>query len=61
MNDVTITASGEGPGIAALFFSPHGITTNSTGDMYVADTSNNTIRKITSGGLVSTFAQVFQE
>lgn len=47
----------DGTGAAARFNLPNGITVDSsTGNIYVADTENHTIRKITSGGDVSTFA-----
>jgi sugar lactone lactonase YvrE len=38
------------------FNSPAGIAIDGTGNLYVADYGNNLIRKITPGGLVSTFA-----
>jgi len=40
----------------AKFFFPNGITIDASGNLYVADTNNNRIRKCTPGGLVSTFA-----
>lgn len=43
-------------GMAAGFFNPSGVTVATDGTLYVADTSNNTIRKVTSSGEVSTFA-----
>jgi sugar lactone lactonase YvrE len=48
--------SADGTGAAASFNYPQGITTDSAGNLYVADTSNSIIRKITSAGVVSTFA-----
>lgn len=41
---------------ASTFYAPTGITIDGSGNLYVADAGNNAIRKITSGGAVSTFA-----
>ena len=46
----------DGTGSTATFNSPQGITIDQTGNLYVTDAGNNLIRKITSAGLVSTFA-----
>ena len=48
--------SADGIGSAAQFFRPGGVTVDTNGNTYVADSFNNTIRKITSAGLVSTIA-----
>lgn len=48
--------STDGTTTAARFKAPQGIATDSAGNVYVADTGNKTIRKITSAGIVSTFA-----
>src|SRR5262249_27870884 len=45
----------DGQGNAARFSLPSGIAVDSTG-VYVADTSNHTIRKVASDGTVTTFA-----
>jgi sugar lactone lactonase YvrE len=46
-----------GTGNAARFNRPSGITVDATGNLYVSDTDNMMIRKITSTGAVTTFAQ----
>jgi gliding motility-associated-like protein len=46
----------DGQGNTAQFFSPNGVAVDAAGNVYVADVGNNVIRKITPGGLVSTFA-----
>jgi sugar lactone lactonase YvrE len=51
-----MTGSTDGTGSAARFFLPDGVATDSGGNVYVADTNNDAIRKITPAGVVSTFA-----
>jgi sugar lactone lactonase YvrE len=46
----------DGPGNVAEFDGPFGVSVDSSGNLYVADITNNEIRKITSGGVVSTLA-----
>lgn len=46
----------DGPTSAARFTGPQGVTMDPAGNLYLADSSNNTIRKITPGGMVSTLA-----
>ena len=50
--------SAEGTGSAAQFYSPRGVAVDATGTVFVADSSNNTIRKVTAAGVVTTFAGV---
>ena len=51
-----VHGSTDGTGSAARFFNPEGVTVDSAGTVYVADTFNHTIRKITPAGVVSTLA-----
>lgn len=46
----------DGMGAAATFSGPHGIVVDGAGNLYVADKSAYTIRKITPAGQVTTFA-----
>ena len=48
--------SSDGTGGSAQFNEPQGIAVNSSGDVFVADTMNHTIREIAPGGVVTTFA-----
>jgi sugar lactone lactonase YvrE len=52
----TVGGANDGVGAHALFNWPYGITTDASGNLYVADTLNHTIRKITPAGEVSTLA-----
>jgi sugar lactone lactonase YvrE len=51
-----VAGNADGQGIEARFRLPKGIALDSKGNIYVADALNNTIRKIDTTGLVSTFA-----
>ena len=51
-----VRGSADGTGAAASFNNPYGVATDSSGNVYVADTSNHTIRKITPAGVVTTLA-----
>ena len=50
------SGSTDGAGAAARFSAPTGVAADASGNIFVADTGNNTLRKITSGGLVTTIA-----
>ena len=51
-----VSGTTDGTGSAALFYYPFGVAVDGTGNVYVADTDNHTIRKVTHAGVVSTFA-----
>ncbi len=48
--------SEDGQGTAASFFFPAALTADAQGNVYVADTHNNMIRKVSTGGMVTTIA-----
>jgi hypothetical protein len=53
-----VSGSADGSGAAASFNRPQGLATDGKGNVYVADTLNYTLRKITPAGLVTTVAGV---
>ena len=50
------SGSVDGAGAAAQFSSPYGVAVDGGGNVFVADSGNNAIRRITSAGIVTTFA-----
>ena len=48
--------STDGSGSGALFYNPQGVAVDVAGNVYVADTGNNTIRVINTSGVSSTLA-----
>ena len=51
-----VAGSQDGTANGALFNQPQGIAVDATGNVYVADTNNCTIRKVTQGGVTTTIA-----
>ncbi|MFN7887935.1 MAG: hypothetical protein ACK6C0_10195 [Betaproteobacteria bacterium] len=50
------SGSADGTGTVARFNGPRGVAVDGSGNVYVADTDNHRIRKITPAGAVSTLA-----
>ena len=53
---VLTVGTADGTGTSARFNGPKGVASDATGNVYVADTGNHTIRMITPAGVVSTLA-----
>jgi hypothetical protein len=52
------TGNGDGSGNAARFSGPMDITSDAAGNVYVADTGNHSVRKVTPAGAVNTLAYI---
>lgn len=50
------SGNANGTGSAARFYSPSGVAVDTAGNVFVADTVNDTIRKVTPAGMVTTLA-----
>ena len=50
------SAPASGPALVAGLWEPHGIAADSTGNLYIADTRNECIRKVTPEGVMTTIA-----
>src|SRR5437016_4202149 len=55
-NDGTIYAADGGPATLASLNYPNGISVDASGNLYIADWSNNRIRKVSANGIMSTVA-----
>ena len=47
-----------GPATSAKLFAPEGIAVDASGNLFIADTNNNLIRKVSAGGVITTVAGV---
>lgn len=54
--NASASGSADGSGTSASFNGPQGVAVDAAGNLYVADTGNHTIRKLTPAGTVSTLA-----
>lgn len=52
----TARGNTDGPGATATFSTPFGLARDSSGNLFVADAGNHTIRRVTPAGVVSTLA-----
>jgi streptogramin lyase len=51
-----LSGSADGAGSAARFYFPHGVAVDGVGDVFVTDSANNAIRRISTSGMVTTVA-----
>src|ERR1700759_5060663 len=54
--DISGVGNEDGAGAAAHFYGPFGVAGDNSGNVYVADSGNHTIRKVTAGGVGPTLA-----
>jgi sugar lactone lactonase YvrE len=45
-----------GPATSALLYNPFGVAVDTSGNLYIADSGNNVVRKVDSAGIITTFA-----
>jgi uncharacterized protein (TIGR03437 family) len=55
-NGVNSFSGDNGPAISAGLSAPQGVAVDAQGNVYIGDTGNNRIRKVTPGGIISTIA-----
>jgi sugar lactone lactonase YvrE len=53
-----VSGNSDGTGAAARFFAPQGVAVDGVGNVYVADSANSAIRRISANGDVKTFARL---
>ncbi|GEM_PF-230859 len=56
VNGIAAYAGDTGPALFAAIQHPEGLVYDSVGNLYIADCSNNVVRKVTPGGTITTFA-----
>ena len=57
-NGISGYSGDHGPAIDAQLSAPNGVAVDQAGNLYIADTSNSVIRKVTPGGVITTIAGV---
>jgi sugar lactone lactonase YvrE len=55
-NDTSGYAGDGGPATAAKFYKPMGISADISGNLFIADSGNNVVRKIDGAGIITTYA-----